>query len=131
MEELYNLEISDSTLKSMIEINPEIINMEKEDINNKIILLNNIGCSSTQITNIISSNPTYLSRSNDDINDLINTLNNYGFKTLNILFDSNPHILNLDSYEITYYIDNEISNGKNLDDIIDNLDSNPYLFNEI
>ena len=50
---------------------------------------------------------------------------------LNILFDSNAYILNLVVFEIENYINNRLDSGEELEDIIDDLDSNPILFNEI
>ena len=54
-----------------------------------------------------------------------------GFTSLNVLFDSNPYILNLEQFEIKNYINNRVSKGETIDEIIDDLDSNPYLFQEI
>ena len=51
--------------------------------------------------------------------------------TLNILFDANPYILNLEPYEIDNYIKNRLEKNETLEDIIDDMDSNPYLFNEL
>ena len=131
MEELFNLGISDTTIKCMIELNPNIKEMSSEQIKEKEIILEKLNCSSNQIRNIISSNALYLDRTNDEVIKLINTLIKYNFKTLNILFDSNPFILNLEPFEIENYIQNRINNGEILEDIIDDLDSNPYLFNEL
>ena len=131
MEELFNLGISENTIRSMIELNPNIKEMSCEQIKEKEIILEKINCSSNQIRNIISSNALYLDRTNDEVIKLINTLIKYNFKTLNILFDSNPFILNLEPFEIENYIQNRINNGEILEDIIDDLDSNPYLFNEL
>ncbi len=131
MEELFNIGISESTINEMIERNPEIKEITSEEINNKKYILEKIGCSNNQIINIIGSNPDYLNRTNDEIINLLKCLVDYGFKTLNILFDSNPYILNLDKFEIDNYINERISNNESLDDIIDDLDSNPILFNEM
>ena len=131
MKELFELGISDSDINNMIELNKEIIILSSNDIKDKINILESIGCTNNQINNIISSNPLYLSRSNEDLFALLNTLKKYGFNTINILLDSNPYILNLDSYEIKDYIESRINNKDNIEDIIDELDSNPYLFNEI
>lgn len=131
MEELFNLGISENTIRSMIELNPNIKEMSSEQIKEKEIILEKLNCSSNQIRNIISSNALYLDRTNDEVIKLINTLIKYNFKTLNILFDSNPFILNLEPFEIENYIQNRINNGEILEDIIDDLDSNPYLFNEL
>ena len=54
-----------------------------------------------------------------------------GFDTLNILLDGNPYILNLDAYEIEEYIKDRENNGEQLEDIVDDMSSNPYLFTEI
>ena len=131
MEELYNIGISENTIKSMLEINPELRDITKQEIEEKENILKRINCDDTQIINIISSNAQYLSRTNTDIIKLLNYLINLGFRTLNILFDSNPYILNLDVFEIEEYINKRKNKGEELEDIIDDLDSNPYLFNEM
>ena len=131
MIELYNMKISDETLKSMIEINPEITELTNQEIIKKVEILKEINCSKTQILSIISSNPLFLSRGINEIIKLLSYLQEIGFTCLNILFDSNPYILNLEPFEIKKYINNRINQGENLDDIVDDLDSNPYLFQEI
>lgn len=131
MTELYNMGISDITLKNMLEINPEISKLTNQDIIQKVELLRIIQCSKMQILNIISSNPMFLSRTNDEITKLLSYLKKIGFTCLNILFDSNPNILNLEPFEIKQYIDNRVNNGEIIDDIIDDLDSNPYLFEDM
>lgn len=131
MEELFNLGISNNTIKNMLELVPNIKEMSNKDIIDKINILKNINCSDYQITNIISSNPMYLDRTNEEILKLLQKLNNLGFNTLNILFDANPYILNLETYEIDNYIKNRLEKNETLEDIIDDMDSNPYLFNEL
>lgn len=130
MIELYNMGLSENTIKNMIEITPEIKDMDVKEIIEKKTILENINCDDRQIINIISSNPGYLNRTNLEIINLIEKLTNLGFDTLNILFDSNPYILNLEPFEIDNYINNRISNGEILEDVIDDLDSNPYLFSQ-
>lgn len=131
MVELYNLGISDATIKIMIEINPEIAKLTNQEIIKIEEMLKDINCSKTQIVNIISSNPLFLSRKTSEIVKLLNYLQNVGFTCLNILFDSNPYILNFEPFEIEKYINNRIIQGEVLEDIVDDLDSNPYLFQEI
>jgi hypothetical protein len=131
LEELYNLEISENTIKSMLEINPEIKELTNNEIIEKKQLLKSIGCSNIQITDIISSNPNYLTKINEEVIKLINYLKELKFTTLNILFDSNPYILDLEPFEIERYIENRKNNGEKLEDIVDDLDSNPYLFSDI
>ncbi len=131
MEELYNLDISDNTIKAMMEYNPNIKEMTKDEINEKIALLEGINCTDDEIRNIISSNSRYLGRTNEEVLDLISSLENYGFKSINVLLDSNPYILNLDVFEIEDYINNKKESGMSLEEIVDELDSNPELFNEM
>lgn len=131
MEELYNLGISENTIKSMMEINPDIINLSDKEIKEKKIILSEVGCSENQIINIISSNASFLSRTNGEIIKLITYLDKIGFDTLNILFDSNPYILNLEPFEIEDYINTKKQEGKTAEDIVSVLDAEPYLFNEM
>lgn len=130
-EILKKLEISEKTIKQMLEICPNIKNLKEEDFLEKVDILKRIKCDNIQIKNIISSNSTYLDRSSKDIENLINKMYEIGFTELNILFDGNPYILNLDAYEIENYIKNKEKNGELKEDIIDNLSSNPFLFEEI
>ncbi len=131
MEELYRIGISEGTIKSMIELEPSICEISTQEIKEKEIILEKINCNENQIINIISSNPMYLDRMNDDVLKLINKLKSYGFSMLNILFDSNPYILNLDAFEIENYINSRLNNNEKLEDIVDDLDANPLLFNEM
>ena len=131
MEELYRIGISENTIKNMLELVPYISEMSEKEIKEKELILKKINCDENQIINIISSNPTYLDKTNDIVLRLISKLKSYGFSMLNILFDSNPYILNLEVFEIENYINNRLDSGEELEDIIDDLDSNPILFNEI
>lgn len=131
MKELYNLNLSENTIKSMYEINPNIKNLTNVDIIKKIELLRKIGCKDNEIRNIISSNSIYLTTQDDDILSLIFTLKKLGFTCINILLDSNPYILNLEPFEIQNYIEKRIKNGETLEHIIDTLESDPYLFNDL
>lgn len=131
MIELYNIGISEETINNMLELTPEIKELSEKEIKEKIIILEKIGCSNNQIINIIGSNSNYLNRTNKEIVELIRVLVDYKFRTLSILIDSNPYILNLDPFEINNYINNRVNNGETLEDVIDDLDSNPILFNEM
>lgn len=130
MLEFYNLGIEEKDLLEMIKTCNEIKELEDEEIISKINLLKDLDCTNKQIRNILITNPFYLDRIETDILKLIKTLLELGFKDLNILFDSNPYILNKDSFEIEDYIE-EKKSEQSLEEIIDGLDSNPYLFDEI
>lgn len=129
VEELYNIGLSDMTIKDMINMNPCLLQLEKRDIIEKEKLLKSINCSDKQIVNIISSNPLFLNRTNIDLEKLFNCLNIMRFTCLNILIDTNPDILNLEASKIEEYVKDRVDNGELLDDIIDDLEANPYLFN--
>ena len=98
MKELYNLELSDNTINAMCELNPEVKDLTEEEIIEKEELLESLGADRQEVINIISSNSMYLSRTNEEIKNLVECLKKYGFTNLDVLFDSNPYILNLDPF---------------------------------
>ena len=95
MESLFNLGLSENTLRSMLEQCPDIKELSNDEVISKINILKALKCRDNEIINIISSNAIYLNRSNNDIELLLDKLIEYGFSNFNILFDSNPYILNL------------------------------------
>lgn len=131
MKELLKLGFSECTIDEMLNQNPNIKDITYEELYQKIDILKNIGCSEEQVLNIIGSNHMYLDRSNNDVIKLLAFLDKLGFSALSILIDSNPYILNLDVFEIDDYVKSRLSNGELLEDIVDDLDTNTYLFNEI
>ena len=128
---LFELGINENEIINMIEQVPEIKDLEDIEIERKIYLLKQIGCLDKHIRNILIANPYYLDSFNEDIISLIKTLNKYRFNNIYLLLDSNPFILNLESFEIEDYINNKLKNNYELEDIINELESNPYLFNEM
>ena len=131
MEELFSWNFNDLDIKEMISINKEILSLDNEEIRNIVSILKNINCSDSEIRNILTTNPNYLSRCYSDVIELINKFKSLNIDDLNELFNSNPHLLNKDVFEIEDYINSEISNGKKLDDIIDELVSNPFIIDEV
>lgn len=131
MNELYNLGISEILIKNMLNIYPNLKVITDKEIIRKKYILKQIGCSDFQILNIISCNIMFLNRTDENITKLLSYLYKIGFSTLSILLDSNPYILNLEIFEIKKYIENRLDNGEFLEDIIDDMDSNPEIFNEI
>ena len=132
MEEIFSrMNISKDTINQMIEMCPNIKELSKDEILNKIAILNKIGCNAMQIRDIISSNPRYLDRLDSDIDKLVKKLKEFGFTRLELLFDGNPYILNLDDFEIENYIKNREANGEKQEDIVDEMEANPILFEKI
>ena len=130
-EMLKKIGISEKTINQMEEICPNIKDLTKKEVLNKIEILKNINCDDIQIRNIVSSNAMYLDKSNTDINKLINELRKLGFDNLDLLFDGNPNILNLDDFEVRKYIKDRERNGELLEDIVDDMSSNLFIFEEI
>ena len=130
-EMLKKIGISEKTINQMEEICPNIKDLTNEEVLSKIEILKDINCDDIQIRNIISSNAMYLDKSNTDINKLINELRKLGFDNLDLLFDGNPNILNLDDFEVRKYIKDRERNGELLEDIVDDMSSNLFIFEEI
>ncbi len=130
-EILKKIGISEKTINQMEEICPNIKDLTNEEVLSKIEILKNINCDDIQIRNIVSSNAMYLDKSNTDINKLINELRKLGFDNLDLLFDGNPNILNLDDFEVRKYIEDRERNGELLEDIVDDMSSNLFIFEEI
>ena len=83
------------------------------------------------IRNIVVGNPFIMNSTYEDILELTNYLISIGFKNLNLLYDSYPMFLNKDVMEIKDYIESKMKNNISLDDIIDELESNPLLIEEL
>jgi len=130
-ETIKRLGISEKTLNQMEEMCPNIKELTTEEVEQKIQILKELKCDEIQIRNIISSNAMYLDRINTDIHRLIEKMEEIGFDNLNILLDGNPYILNLDAFEIENYIESRKENGETIEDIVDEMSSNPYIFEEI
>lgn len=130
VEELFSFGINENDLKNMLEQVPDLLDISSELVKEKIDILKYVNCSDKNIKNIIVSNPEYLERDSRDILKLIKYLNDMGFTLLNLLFDSNPYFLNYDEFEIRDYINKRLNDGIELDDIIDEIDSNPYIIDE-
>ncbi len=132
MEEiLKSLGISEKTINNMIEMCNNIKELTSEEIVQKMKILENENCDRNQIRNIISSNAMYLDRTNTDVEKLINKLKEYGFEDLDLLFDGNPYILNLSDFEIERYIKGREEKGELLEDIVDDMSENLFIFDQI
>jgi len=130
MQEFYNLGITDEDIVFMIEKCNDIVSITEKEVNEKIQMLEFIGCNEKQINNIIITNPNYLNIDNKDVIDLINKLKNLGIKNINLLFDSNPYFLNKDVFEIEDYINDRLEKKECLEDIIEDIENNPYIIEE-
>ena len=130
MLELNNLGLNEIDLKDIIETNPEVTELSDDEIKNQIEILKQINCNNDTIKNIIVTNPFYLTRLDDDILKLINKLTSLGINNLNLLFNSNPHLLNKDAFEIDDFI-KEQQTKYTFEEIVDMIDDNPYIIDEL
>lgn len=130
MIELYNLGIDENTIKEMLQINSGIKDLEPEEIITKINILKKLNCTDEQINNIIGSNALLFNLTDEEIIALINRLKELGFTCLNTLLDGNPYILNISLSELNEYIDKRLKK-ETLEEVVDDLDSNPYKFLDI
>lgn len=130
MDKLIELGINENEVKNILEQVPSVLEIGNDELRKKIDILTYVGCNLRHIKNIIISNPNYLDREIDDVLKLISYLKKVGFSNLYLLFDANPYFLDYDDYEIKKYIDKRISKGTNIEDIIDDIESNPYIIDE-
>ncbi len=131
MKSLFDIGIMEDEIQELLYECPNLKNISDQEVNEKIVLLQYIGCKDIHIRNIIISNPYYLECSIEKVSKLLNGMLQLGFKTLYLLLDENPRILNLDLIDIHQYINNQIKQGILLMDIIYNLEDNPLLFDNI
>ena len=130
-EILKKLGIDDETICEMIELCPEIEELTEDEILQKINILREYNCDDGQIADIISSNPYYLDRIDTDIIKLINKLKELGFDMIDDLLEGYPYILEIDVFEIENYIRKREKKGELLEDIVDEMSSNPSLFGDV
>ena len=119
MNELFNLGIDEMNIKFMIESNPNIMDMDEKEVNDRIELLKELGCDDFKIRNILIGNPWYLDRCITDVIKMINKLSEIGLDRIDLLIDSNPLLLNIDSFEIDDFIEKKMIEGYTIEDIVD------------
>ena len=131
MNNLIELGIRYQDLQEMFNLNPMLEYLNDKEINDNILFLKSLKCSDIIIKNIIICNPFYLNRSITDLQKLVSKLINLGLTNLDLLFDSNPYLLNKDAFEIDSFIKEKLKLGFKLESIIDLIDSDPYITQEI
>ena len=100
MDTLVRYGFSIEDIKNMMDSNQEIENIEDSVILKLIKLLENENCSQDSIKNIFITNPFYLNRDVEKVERLFKELKKNGIKKLNILFDMNPYLLNLNDTDL-------------------------------
>lgn len=111
MDVLIRYGFSIEEIKNMMDSNQEIEGIEDKAIYELIDILINIGCINSQIKNIFICNPFCISRSIIEIHKSIDKYKELGLDNLNIMFDSNPYLLNLEDIEIAKIYNDSIEKG--------------------
>ena len=100
MDVLIRYGFSIEEITNMMDSNLEIERIDDKDIYELIDILVNIGCINSQIKNIFICNPFCISRNIIEVHKSIDKYKELGLDNLNIMFDSNPYLLNLEVKEI-------------------------------
>ena len=110
--------------QNMLLDNPDISDITDNSILTIINYLVDNGCSNSQIRNILIANPYILSSDLDEISILIDRFKKL-FDNINLLFDSNPFILNWNLKKLNNFISKMIDSDYSMEYIYD------YLLNNI
>lgn len=118
MNYLYNLDLNENEILDIVDANGEVKDLSEEDIIKYIYILIDVGCTQKQIHNIVTSNPFYFSRDINDVGKFLRRLNSLNVSDLADVLDSNPWLLNKDSFELDEFLMNE-RNTDSLDEILE------------
>lgn len=122
MDELLKIGLSELEIRNMIQVNPQILELNDENVIQLLNLLFLEQCNDQIIRHIIIANPIFLSRTSDDVKRLILKLKKMGITRLDITFENNPWLLNFDDFEIDEFIEIKRCEGLANEDIIDLID---------
>ena len=103
----------------MMDTNEDISLVSDSDVNEVINLLKDNNCSIDTIKNILICNPFTITNSILDTNKLIDKLKELGFKNINLLFDSNPYVLNISDKIIEKLYNKKKDEGLEKPEILD------------
>ena len=118
MNYLYNLDLNENEILDIVDANGEVKDLSEEDIIKYIYILIDVGCTQKQIHNIVTSNPFYFSRDINDVGKFLRRLNSLNVSDLADVLDSNPWLLNKDSFELDEFLMKE-RNTDSLDEILE------------
>ena len=119
MNYLYNLDLNENEILDIVDANGEVQDLSEEEMIKYIYILIDIGCTQKQIHTIITSNPAYFSRDVDDVGTFLRKLKSYDVD-VSLVVETNPWLLNKDSFELDEFINEKRSLGIADDEILDN-----------
>lgn len=108
----------------LMDTNIDISSVDDNNVKEIIKLLESINCSNKVIKNIFICNPFCITNNYIDINKLIIKLKELGFIHINLLFDTNPYILNMSDKELEKLYNKKKNEGLEKQEIIDFINYN-------
>ena len=122
MDSLIRFGFTIEEINILMDTNEDISLISDIEVNNIIKLLKDINCSNNTIKNIFICNPFIITT-----NKLIDKLKELGFKNINLLFDSNPYILNISDKLLEKLYNKKKDEGLKKEEIIDFISYNSII----
>lgn len=127
-EYLEQLGINKKDIEILFELNKALeeydVNLAKENIK----ILKDIGCSDLYIKNIIINNTYFLNNAIKDTKELVEYLKEeLKFNDLDLLFDSNAYLLNLEKKYLEDFVENKKKENISLEKIRDLIELNLFI----
>jgi hypothetical protein len=119
MDSLIRFGFTIEEINILMDTNEDISLVSDSDVKEIIKLFKDNNCSNDTIKNIFICNPFSITNSITDTNKLIDKLKELGFESINLLFDSNPYILNMSDKLIEKLYNKKKEEGLNKSEIID------------
>ncbi|MBQ6323925.1 MAG: hypothetical protein IJI22_03735 [Bacilli bacterium] len=119
MDYLIRFGFSIEDIKNMMDTNIYINSVSDTNVKKLIDILEKCDCTTVQIRDILLCNPFYLNQEINTVKETIKYLEKFGFKKLNILFGTNPYLLNLNCLEISEIINTLKDKKASVEEIID------------
>lgn len=119
MDSLIRFGFTIEEINILMDTNEDISLVSDNDVNEIIKLFKDNNCSNDTIKNIFICNPFTITNSITDTNKIIDKLKELGFKNINLLFDSNPYILNMSDKLIEKLYNKKKEEGLEKSEIMD------------
>ncbi|MBQ9019131.1 MAG: hypothetical protein IJ097_02315 [Bacilli bacterium] len=111
-------------IKIMMDTNDSIEYVNEKNINLLVSVLKENNCTDIDIKNIFICNPFSITNDINIICNLINKLKELKIDNLNLLFTSNPYILNMSDKDLEKLYNKKKREGLNNNEIIDFINYN-------
>lgn len=131
MDVLIHFGFTIDEIQNMVGTNEDILQVDDTELNELIAILKEINCSLEVIKNILLCNPFYLTRQSQSVKKLILRLKNLGFSSLDILFDSNPYLLNMSINDLEKIYNKKLEEGFTKKEIVDLIQYNMFVGGDI